>query len=878
MTSNELRKAFLDYFRERGHTVVPSASLVPEGDPSLLFNIAGMVQFKQFYAAKGTIPFTRAASVQKCLRANDLEEVGRTAMHHTFFEMLGNFSFGDYFKEEAIEWAWDFLTNVVGLPVEKLFVTVYESDDDAEDIWVQKVGFPREKIYRLGKCDNFWGPAGLTGACGPCSEIHFDRGPGVGCGRPGCTPACDCDRFVEVWNLVFPQFFQDEDGSQGPLERRGVDTGMGLERLTMAVQGAGSTFDTDIFLPVMEFVKDEANIDHKDTSQEVAVRVIADHARGLCFAISEGVLPSNEGRGYVVRRILRRAVVKALELGITEAFIYKVAGRVIDSMREAYPELVDQQEKIALIIKADEERFEKTLSRGMAILKDALEDLKAGKDNAGKDAVVPGDVIFKLYDTYGFPVEITGELAENQGFKIDLDGFESEMEAQRERARQASKMGGDQEVVDEMGRAPATFMGYDALEVPTVVSSIRSGGGQIESASAGEEVEIELERTPFYPEGGGQVSDVGTLAGNNGKALVRCVAWLGGDTIMHSVAVESGKLSVGDGVVAKVDVPRRKATQRNHTATHLLHSALRSVLGGHVRQSGSLVAPDRLRFDFTHYEPLSDAEVTKIEDLVNARVLDNMPVQSSVEAYETARDRGVIALFGEKYGQEVRVVNIEATSCELCGGTHVTATGEIGAFRIISESGIASGVRRIEAMTGRQVVDAGRDLDREIERIAATLRVPVHDVEEGARKTVERLKALEREVSDLRGRLAGTEVGDIIKDAVEVDGIKVVASRVDAPDLEMLKRLADRLKEKLGEGVICIGSASAGRVFIVVSVSPAVVDEKGVKASAVAKKMGEMVGGRGGGKDTFAQAGGKDESSLDNALGQCAEVVGSLAR
>ncbi len=873
MKSNELRKAFLDYFRDRGHTVVPSASLVPEGDPSLLFNIAGMVQFKQFYASKGAIPFTRAASVQKCLRANDLDEVGRTAMHHTFFEMLGNFSFGDYFKQEAIEWAWDFITNVVGLPVEKLYITIYEDDDEAENIWVEQMGIAREKIYRLDKCDNFWGPAGRTGACGPCSEIHFDRGSEVGCGSPDCTPACDCDRFVEVWNLVFPQFFQDEEGNQGPLERKGVDTGMGLERLAMASQGAESTFETDIFLPIIEFVKDEANIDRRDTSQEVAVRVIADHARGLCFAISEGVLPSNEGRGYVIRRILRRAVVKALELGIREAFIYKVAGRVIDVMRDAYPELTDHQEKIALIIKADEERFEKTLSRGMAILKDALEDLKAKKDD-----VVSGDIVFKLYDTYGFPVEITRELAETQGFKIDLDSFESEMEAQRQRARQSSKIGGDREVADDMGRAPESFVGYGALEVPTVISAMRRGGDDVASACGGEEVEIELERTPFYPEGGGQVSDVGTVAGNSGRGCVKCVAWLGGDTIMHRVAVESGTLSVGDGVVAKVDVPKRKATQRNHTATHLLHSALRSVLGGHVRQSGSLVAPDRLRFDFTHYEPLSDAEVTKIEDMVNARLLDNMPVQSSVEAYESARDRGVIALFGEKYGQEVRVVNIEATSCELCGGTHVMATGEIGAFRIISESGIASGVRRIEAMTGSTVVDAGRDSDREIERIATTLRVPVHDVEEGARKTVERLKALEREVSDLRGRLAGTEVGDILKSAVDVKGIKVIGSRVDAPDLEMLKRLADRLKEKLPDGVICIGSASPERVFIVVSVSPSVVEQRGVKASAIAKKMGEMVGGRGGGKDTFAQAGGKDESNLDNALGQCAEVVGSLAR
>jgi alanyl-tRNA synthetase len=871
MKSDELRRIFLDYFRKKGHTVVPSASLVPEGDPSLLFNIAGMVQFKQFYASRGSIPFTRAATVQKCLRAMDLEEVGKTAKHHTFFEMLGNFSFGDYFKEEAIEWGWDFLTRVVGLPVEYLYATVYEEDDESERLWVERIGMPRERIYRLGRCDNFWGPAGLTGACGPCSEIHFDLGEGIGCGRPQCSPECSCDRFVEVWNLVFPQFFQEADGSLKPLERKGVDTGMGLERLATVSQGVKTTYDTDLIKPIAAFVRDEAGSEGADPSNEIAVRVISDHARALCFAICEGVLPSNEGRGYVIRRILRRAVVKALDLGIEEAFIFKVAGRVIDIMRNAYPELADNQEKIALIIKSDEERFEKTLSRGMAIFRDALESVCG---EGGR--VITGDTVFKLYDTYGFPVEITRELAETHGFEIDLEGFEKEMQAQRERARQASKIGADQEPADDMGRAPESFVGYDSLEAPTVILSIKRGGRSVESASEGDEIDILLERTPFYPEGGGQVSDVGLVSGNNGRGLVLSVGWLGGNNISHRVRVESGTLNAGDGVVAKVDVPIRKATQRNHTATHLLHNALRSVLGSHVRQSGSLVAPDRLRFDFTHYEPLSDDELRTVEDMVNKKVLENIPVRFSIEAYESAKERGATALFGDKYGQEVRVVDIEGTSCELCGGTHVASTGEIGAFRIVSESGIAAGVRRIEAVTGSAVIDASRGAAEELQRIASILRVPVHDVESGARKVVERTKQLEKEVSGLRERLAGSEVDEILKAVSNVDGVNVVTARVDVPDMQLLKDLADQVKERLPDGVVCVGSASGEKVFIVVSVAPVLVEEKGIKASVIAKRLGEIVGGRGGGKDTFAQAGGKDVAKLDGALRQCTEVVASL--
>ncbi len=873
MKSHDLRRAFLEYFRERGHTVVPSASLVPEGDPTLLFNIAGMVQFKQFYASAGSIPFTRAASVQKCLRATDLDEVGRTIKHHTFFEMLGNFSFGDYFKEEAIEWGWDFLTRVVGLPADRLCVTIYLDDDESEDLWRTRIGVPVEKIFRLGEEDNFWGPAGSTGACGPCSEIHFDLGEGTGCGRPDCSPACSCDRFVEVWNLVFPQFYQEADGSRRPLERKGVDTGMGLERLTMVAQGAGSTFETDLLKSLVAFVKREAGLDPRDDSMEVSARVIADHARALCFAISEGVLPSNEGRGYVVRRILRRAVVKGLEMGIQEAFLFRVAGKVIDIMRDAYPELAENQEKIALIIRSDEERFERTLSRGMAILKDALKHFRSAQEKT-----VPGDVVFKLYDTYGFPVEITQELAGTEGFDIDLDGFEHEMEDQRKRARQASKIGKDAEAVEEMAAAPDTFVGYDNLEIPTIITGIGPVVGGKKEAEAGREMDLELERTPFYPEGGGQVGDVGSIVGNSGRATVTDVKLLGGGRITHRVKMEQGTLGPGDGVVAKVDLEQRRATQRNHTATHLLQGALRSVLGGHVRQSGSMVAPDHLRFDFTHYEPMTDEEIRTVEDIVNAKILRNIPVGTAVEAFESAKARGAIALFGDKYGQKVRVVEIEDSSCELCGGTHVGATGEIGGFRVMSESGIAAGVRRIEAVTGFAMIRAAREADRELSGLSLILRVPSRDLEDGARKAVERMKVLEKEVSELREQLAGGEVDRIIKRATEVDGIMVAASRVDVAGVDLLKWLADRIKEKLPGGVVCVGSVRDDRVYIVVSVDTSLVEEKGVKASAIAKKMGEFVGGRGGGKATFAQAGGKEPGKLDEAIGRCAEVVAGLVK
>jgi alanyl-tRNA synthetase len=872
MTSNELRKLFLEYFRARGHTVVPSASLVPEGDPTLLFNVAGMVQFKQFYASRSDIPFVRAASVQKCLRATDLEQVGRTIKHHTFFEMLGNFSFGDYFKQETIEWAWDFLTNVVKVPAERLVISVYKDDRESEEIWRESIGIEPSRIYRLGEEDNFWGPAGASGPCGPCSEVHYDFGPDAGCGKPGCDPSCDCDRFVEVWNLVFPQFYQDADGTRNPLERTGVDTGMGLERLAMVCQNVPMTFQTDLFVPVVEFIKQEVDFASRGEAGEVAVRVIADHARALCFAISEGALPSNEGRGYVIRRILRRAVVKALNLGMERPFIFKVAGRVIDIMRDAYPELDEKREKIAIIVKADEERFQSTLERGMSILEAALLDL-----GGERGARLPGETVFKLYDTYGFPVEITEELASNAGVGIDIEGFELAMEEQRERARQASRIGSDLGLEEGAAEAAESFVGYEQWEVPTVIKSVGSETGRVEGASADEEVEIELERTPFYPECGGQVSDVGTISGPNGKGLVVDVRWFGGTRISHRVLVEHGTLAVGDGVVARIDLERRKDTQRNHTATHLLHSALRSVLGGHVRQAGSLVAPDRLRFDFTHYEPVGEDELAAVEDMVNEKVLLDIPVGSSLLAFEEAKARGAIALFGEKYGQQVRMVEIENASCELCGGTHVGRTGEIGLFRIVSESGIAAGVRRIDALTGRAALTEVRKVAGDLAEVSAALKLPVKGLEDGARKMMERLRALEKEVTDLKQRLASGEVEDIVGSAANVGDIKVAGAVVAGADMELLKHMVDRVRGGLGSGVICLGSASGGRALIVVSVDDDLAAGRGIKASVIAKKLGEMVGGKGGGKDNFAQAGGKEAGKLGEAVRACPEVVAEIA-
>lgn len=866
MRSDELRKVFLEFFRQRQHKIVPSASLVPEGDPTLLFNVAGMVQFKQYYASKGALPFTRAASVQKCLRATDLDEVGKTIKHHTFFEMLGNFSFGDYFKKEAIEWAWQFITQVVQLPKQNLYITVYEDDDESEEIWV-KMGVERDRIMRLGKQTNFWGPAGLTGACGPCTEIHYDLGEGVGCGRSDCSPACDCDRFIEIWNLVFPQFYQNEDGSLQPLERKGVDTGMGLERLAMVCQGVRSTYQTDLLKPIYDFV--EGLIDETRRS-EIALRVITDHSRALCFAISEGVLPSNEGRGYVIRRILRRAVLRGLDLGIEMPFLYKVVGKVVDVMGNTYPEIRQNIETVALIVKSDEERFERTLERGMGIFREIVEDLtKKG------DRVISGKDVFKLYDTFGFPIEITQDLAKGYGLEVDLEGFRTEMEAQRQKARLTSCFGKEIQAEDEMATAPQIFVGYEMFEVPTVLVAMSLNGESANRLLAGQEGEVELERTPFYPEGGGQVSDIGVIVGEKGRAVVTKVRPQAG-RIIHAIRVEDGSLEQGQAVVAKIDLEHRHAVQRNHTATHLLHSALRSLLGTHVRQAGSLVAPDRLRFDFTHYEPLNDEEILQIEDLVNRKILDNLPVRTCIEPFEKAKQRGAIALFDGKYGQEVRVVEIEQTSCELCGGTHVRSTGEIGCLRIVSETGIAAGVRRIEAVTGMAALEYSRQSTATLKNLSSILKIAPRQLEAGAQKIIERLEGLEKEVKSLKRRIVEFEIKDAIKAVADVKGVKVATWKIDGADLDLLKDFVDSLASALKDSVVVVGSEINGSAVVITRVDPNVVSQKGLKASAIAKRIGEMVGGKGGGKDTFAQAGGKNPENLGQALASCIAIVGDL--
>ncbi|MGQ9810437.1 MAG: alanine--tRNA ligase [bacterium] len=868
MKSHELRKVFLEFFRQRDHKIVPSASLVPEGDPTLLFNVAGMVQFKQYYASKGALPFTRAASVQKCLRATDLDEVGRTIKHHTFFEMLGNFSFGDYFKKEAIEWAWQFITEVVQLPRERLYITVYEDDDESEEIWM-RLGIDRNRIQRLGKETNFWGPAGLTGACGPCSEIHYDLGEDVGCGRKDCSPACDCGRFIEVWNLVFPQFYQEEDGYLKHLERKGVDTGMGLERLAMVCQGVRSTYETDLLKPIYTFV--ESSIDESKRS-EVALRVITDHSRALCFAISEGVLPSNEGRGYVIRRILRRAVLRGLDLGMETPFLYKVVGKVVDVMGGVYPEIKTNAETTALVVKSDEERFEKTLERGMGIFHEIVDDLKKKGDFK-----ISGSDVFKLYDTYGFPLEITQELARDYGLEVDLDGFKAEMENQRLKARLTSSVGREVQVGDEMTVVPVSFVGYDTVEVPTVLTNITVGGQSVNRLTEGEEGEVELERTPFYPEGGGQVSDIGAIIGENGKAMVSKVVWSSGK-ILHAIRVEKGSIEQNEGVVAKIDLEHRLGAQRNHTATHLLHSALRSLLGTHVRQAGSFVAPDRLRFDFTHYEPLSDEEIIQIEDLVNRKILDNLPVRTVIEPFERAKSRGAMALFDGKYGQEVRVVEIEQISCELCGGTHVESTGEIGCFRIISEGGIAAGVRRIEAVTGMAALQYSRGATSRIKNVSSILKVAPAQIELGAERIVKRIESLEDELKVLRRRIVEIEVKDAQRDVQTIKGIKLVTRRIDGADLDMLKQFADRVASSIGDAVVVVGSEINGSAVLIARVDKSVLCQTGLKASAIAKRIGEIVGGKGGGKDTFAQAGGKKVENLDNALASCVEIAKGIIR
>ena len=862
MTTEDLRQIFLDYFGKRDHPILPPSPLAPHDDPSLLFTTAGMVQFKPYYVATGPIPYRRAATCQPCLRGSDLENVGVTTRHHTFFEMLGNFSFGDYFKEEAIRWGWDFSTSVLDLPVEKIWASVYEEDDEAAEIWEKKIGLDPRRIVRLGAKDNFWGPAGDSGPCGPCSELYLDLGEERGCGRADCRAGCDCDRYIEYWNLVFPQYDQDREGKRSPLPNRGVDTGLGLERLAQIMQGVPSNFDTDAFLPVIDeiggFVR---GADPRSEEGTVAVRIIADHVRSLVFSINEGILPGNEGRGYVLRRILRRALLRADRLGIEDLFLDKIGGVVIDGMGGAYPALKENRERIGTTIRAEEERFRRTLEQGLEIFRKVTGRLK----EKGETSLSGADA-FRLYDTYGFPVELTEEMAAAEGLAMDRAAFDEEMSRQRSRSRWSG--GGDGKGVDglDLSSLQSEFVGYDETVVETEIAGILKDAKPVESIDAGEEGAVVLRRSPFYGESGGQEGDAGRLAGGGEKDLfvvLETVRSADDKPVLNGRA--EAPLRVGDTVRAVVDGERRLSIARNHTATHLMHRALREVLGDHVKQAGSLVASDRLRFDFVHFARMTEQQVRRVEALVNQKSQEDLPVRCEVVSFDKATELGAMALFGEKYGDLVRMVAVDDYSLELCGGTHVGRSGEIGPFLIVSESAVGSGIRRIEAITGAAAYRKIREDRETLARVSELMRTVPGELEGRVEALRDRVQGLEKELVRARTEGSGDRAKDILAEAVDVEGVRVVAARVEGGNPSSLKGIVDRYQKEEKSLVAVLGALTGGKVFLVGMVSGDLVD-RGLSAGDLIGAVAPLVGGRGGGKPTFAQAGGKEPEKLDEAL------------
>ena len=854
MTSSELRTAFLEFFADEGHEVVPSSPLVPANDPTLLFTNAGMVQFKDVFLGREQRDYVRAVSSQRCVRAggkhNDLENVGYTARHLTFFEMLGNFSFGDYFKREAIDFAWRLVTEKLGIPPEKLWVTVYEDDDEAADIWLNEVGVDPERFSRLGEKDNFWA-MGDTGPCGPCSEIFYDHGPGVKGGPPG-SPDEDGDRYVEVWNLVFMQYDRAADGTMSELPAPSVDTGMGLERIAAVMQGVHSVYEIDLFANLIKAIAKIMGVANDGSS---SLNVIADHIRSCAFLITDRVDPSNEGRGYVLRRIIRRALRHGYKLGVSEPFFHKLVQPLAAEMGEAYPELVRRQAHVEKVLKKEEERFAETLEQGMAILEESIEGLTG--------EVIPGEVVFRLYDTYGFPVDLTADIARERGLTIDQQGFEAAMEGQRERARAASKFGaaeGEGVVVE----AASSFSGYEQDSGASEVIALVKDGETVTELAAGQRGGVVLASTPFYAESGGQVGDTGVLT-SGGTAFRVTDTRKSGSAHVHFGELESGTLKVGDTVEAVVDAERRDRTRLNHTATHLLHAALREVLGDHVTQKGSLVAPDRLRFDFSHYDPVTPEELQRIEDLVNREIRRNVAAETREMTYDDAIAAGAVALFGEKYEDEVRVLRLGDFSMELCGGTHVSRTGDIGLFKITGESGVAAGVRRIEAVTGETALAWVKAEEEALARIADLVRGSREDAANKVGQVVQRNRALEKEVADLKRKLAtGGGSADLTAGAETVGDLKVLAVRIDGADPATLRDTVDQLKDKLGRGVVVLGSAEGDKVRLAAGVTKDATDV--VKAGDLVRIVAEKVGGKGGGRPDFAQAGGNDPAALDAAL------------
>ncbi|SCH09098.1 MULTISPECIES: alanine--tRNA ligase [unclassified Romboutsia] len=876
MGLNEIRSKFLNFFESKGHYAAKSASLVPHNDKSLLLINSGMAPLKNYFAGVEVPPSKRMTTCQKCIRTGDIENVGKTARHGTFFEMLGNFSFGDYFKRESIRWGWEFVTEHLNIPEDRLWVTVYENDDDAFDIWSKEMNFPTERIVRLGKDDNFWEIG--TGPCGPCSEIYFDRGEAFGCDNPDCKPGCDCDRYLEFWNHVFTQFDRDEEGNYGQLEHKNIDTGMGLERMACIMQDVDNIFEVDTIRQIISAIEKVANVEYgKNAKTDVSIRIITDHIRAVSFLVADGVLPSNEGRGYVLRRLLRRAARHGKLLGIKENFLYKLVDEVIKVSGEAYPELVEKESYIKKVIRIEEEKFNETIDQGSEILSSYIEEL-----NKNNEKTLSGENAFKLYDTYGFPIDLTKEILEEVGLDLDEDAFNEEMNKQRERARSArGNMDGESWKEDPLSKldesASSSFEGYNDLTLVGKVNAIVMDDEIVEVAKEGDNVAIVLDQTTFYPEGGGQAGDCGILSNDNVVIEVIDTRKGANNTIKHIGTVKSGEVKVNDELTTLVNKEIRMASARNHTATHLLHKVLKEVLGEHVNQAGSLVNSERLRFDITHFEAISKDELKVIEEKVNDAILDSLDINCENMGINEAKEKGATALFGEKYGKEVRVVSMGDFSIELCGGTHLKNTSQVGMFKIISEGGVAAGVRRIEAITGRSVYEYLKERDAIINEVCVSLKAKEDNLTQRASQIVDENKALAKELHEIKAKMSLQSADSILDSKIEINGVNLVTAKFEGMDMNTLRETADSLRDKLASGVVVIANIADNKVNFIVTATKDVL-EKGIHSGNIVREVAQIAGGKGGGRPNMAQAGASDVSKVEEALNYAGEVIKSQVK
>ncbi|MGF7143963.1 alanyl-tRNA synthetase [Anaerotaenia torta] len=871
---NELRKMFLEFFESKGHLVLNSFPLVPHNDNSLLLINSGMAPLKPYFTGQEIPPRKRVATCQKCIRTPDIENVGKTARHGTFFEMLGNFSFGDYFKQEAIAWSWEFMTKVVGLEADRLYPSVYEEDDEAFEIWNKEIGIAPERIFRFGKADNFWEHG--AGPCGPCSEIYYDRGIKYGCGKEGCTVGCDCDRFIEIWNNVFTQFNGDGKGNYEELENKNIDTGMGLERLAAVVQDVDSIFDVDTMKAIRDKVCALAHVQYKtDEKKDVSIRKITDHIRSTTFMASDGVIPSNEGRGYVLRRLLRGAARHGRLLGIEGNFMAELAKVVIEEHRDGYPELEEKKEYIMKLLTIEEEKFNKTIDQGLGILAEMEKELEKSRSK-----VLSGENVFKLYDTYGFPLDLTKEILEEKGLEVDEKGFRAAMEVQRATARGArgttNYMGAEETVYQQLDAAlTSVFVGYETLTHSSPIIALTTETELADELIAGQRGTILVQETPFYATSGGQAADTGSIRTKEAEFEVEDTIKLPGGKIGHVGTVTKGIFKLGDKAELEVNAAQRAATAKNHSATHLLQKALRTVLGAHVEQAGSMVSEDRLRFDFTHFSALTPEEISRVEELVNEQISNGLPVNTRIMNIEAAKKEGAMALFGEKYANDVRVVSMGDYSKELCGGTHVSNTGVITVFKILSEAGIAAGVRRIEALTGNGVLAYYRELEQELNAAARAARTEPSQLTARIENYMEEIKALKSENEKLKSKLAGNALGDVMNQVAEVKGVRLLAVKLPDVDMNELRNLGDQLKEKLGEGVIILASATAPDKVNLLAMATEGAMAKGAHAGNLIKALAALVGGGGGGRPNMAQAGGKNAAGIDAVISAAQEALGS---